>query len=725
MQRSLVAEIARQATVAEPSAGVAHSTMANRSASSSVAASSEPASKKSRRAPLNDEERQDLRAELVASGRGMKQTVANTLMNLHARGLLSDASLGATKYERRLLAKASAQHANAETPYGKVVQHIVFATNGGADFTWPIIHPFAYIWHLSKTVPDFGAVMAASIAAADGRTLELILYGDELTPGNPLRADGGRCAFNFYYSFANFPRWLLHRKDGWLCLGSLRTSMIGNIKGGVGALVARLLKLLFVDGCANFRKGFMFIHDGQPEMCTASFKGFLADEKGLKEFYDIKGQGGTKPCISCKNVVNFIHKRDRGGRPRGAYTVGLDVVDRALLHPHSNASIFAMADRLEAAHQDDSVTSAAFDEMEKLYGVNYRPASILFDGELRDVVRPVDNYIRDWQHTLVSSGVASTEIAVCLTVLQKDRTCKAHGITLAAVEEYSKHFVLPSCRGKINENWFRSKFLTTDHVKHFSSDVLAMIPILESFLVQVIRPLGVMLDNVKSMTLLSEIMSFLQLTMDISPSDYEYLRKLVDEHHVIFQKIYAQNIKVKFHHLLHLPEDLRRVGSVVSCFVTERKHRDWKRTSLYAFRNVEQQSTIDFVNYSIQEMVTGRFQFVEQYLAEPETLVVDGLKIEVATTAYLRAGEVRHRDVVIAGTADSTVVGEILRFFSCDGVVVAEILAYEPIVDNAGDFSTVRCSTMYVDGASVRSKLMWSHRRKGVLHALLPPAALR
>lgn len=159
--------------------------------------------------------------------------------------------------------------------------------------------------------------------------------------------------------------------------------------------------------------------------------------------------------------------------------------------------------------------------------------------------------------------------------------------------------------------------------------------------------------------------------------------------------------------------------------MTERKHRDWKRTSLYAFRNVEQQSTIDFVNYSIQEMVTGRFQFVEQYLAEPETLVVDGLKIEVATTAYLRAGEVRHRDVVIAGTADSTVVGEILRFFSCDGVVVAEILAYEPIVDNAGDFSTVRCSTMYVDGASVRSKLMWAHRRKGVLHALLPPAALR
>jgi hypothetical protein len=71
-----------------------------------------------------------------------------------------------------------------------------------------------------------------------------------------------------------------------------------------------------------------------------------------------------------------------------------------------------------------------------------------------------------------------------------------------------------------------------------------MIPILESFLVQVIRPLGVMVDNVKSMTLLSEIMSFLQLTMDISPSDYDYLRKLVDEHHVIFQKLYAKHIKV-------------------------------------------------------------------------------------------------------------------------------------------------------------------------------------
>ena len=78
----------------------------------------------------------------------------------------------------------------------------------------------------------------------------------------------------------------------------------------MAALVAQVMRVFFVDGVSNFTKGFQ-IHkpDGGFQMLRATFKGWLADEKALKEFNDIKGQAGTKPCISCQNVFNFIHKK--------------------------------------------------------------------------------------------------------------------------------------------------------------------------------------------------------------------------------------------------------------------------------------------------------------------------------------------------------------------------------------------------------------------------------
>eukprot|EP00959_Pyramimonas_sp_CCMP1952_P399487 8370099-Pyramimonas_sp.AAC.1 len=44
-------------------------------------------------------------------------------------------------------------------------------------------------------------------------------------------------------------------------------------------------------------------------------------KKGHKELLAIEGAAGLKPCISCMNAVNLIHK---AGYADGQYTVGLD-----------------------------------------------------------------------------------------------------------------------------------------------------------------------------------------------------------------------------------------------------------------------------------------------------------------------------------------------------------------------------------------------------------------
>ena len=79
---------------------------------------------------------------------------------------------------------------------------------------------------------QFAAMMAAALALVCDRILSLVLYGDEVVPGNVLRHDGGRKVFCFYWAFLEWPVWILHYSDAWILFGALRTKLIAKVKGG-------------------------------------------------------------------------------------------------------------------------------------------------------------------------------------------------------------------------------------------------------------------------------------------------------------------------------------------------------------------------------------------------------------------------------------------------------------------------------------------------------------
>ena len=188
------------------------------------------------------------------------------------------------------------------------------------------------------------------------------------------------------------------------------------------------MKTLFIDGPVNFANGFSFMNRGTSVLCTAAFVGFIADEKGLKEFLNIKGQAGHKPCPNCKNVVNFVHKRRAS---RCEHVVGLDATSLGELELQNDKSFFVMVSRVEAAA---AASNSERERLEKACGVNYDPHSILFCPELRPLIKMPDIYHRDWQHTLASNGVAGTEIAAILGVMQANAALKACNITLETLE---------------------------------------------------------------------------------------------------------------------------------------------------------------------------------------------------------------------------------------------------------------------------------------------------
>ena len=127
--------------------------------------------------------------------------------------------------------------------------------------------------------------------------------------------------------------------------------------------------------------------------------------------------GGT----TCKNVVNRM-----GLSAHRPYLVGLDCCDYSLLDYHTNESFYMMVDRLREEH----AAGRDIKKLEQVFGLTYDEHGLLFDDGLRSIVKPVDNCIRVWMHTLVSGGIAGSEMALLMLQLH------VNGISLDTVQTF-------------------------------------------------------------------------------------------------------------------------------------------------------------------------------------------------------------------------------------------------------------------------------------------------
>ena len=140
-------------------------------------------------------------------------------------------------------------------------------------------------------------------------------------------------------------------------------------------------------------------------------------------------------------------------------------------------------------------------------------------------------------------------------------------IPIAALQAYTPKFTMPVGWGKKpSDLYFKSNLLATDHVRHFASDVLGMIVILHCFLVERILPLGILGENITCFIYLYKIMCILRRG-DIDIDIRNTLQDLCEKQNALFLKLYTDNkVKIKFHHVYHIAEDMFYLLSCLSCF---------------------------------------------------------------------------------------------------------------------------------------------------------------
>ena len=120
-------------------------------------------------------------------------------------------------------------HGYTNTPYGKVVQSMALPFDELP--TWDYVNPRALVHHLSNISDDFADMMDASTPGGSAPT-RVLIYIDEVVPGNPLRHDKGRTMWAIYWAMLDWPEYVLSRTDGWPVFGVIQSKIPSSIDGG-------------------------------------------------------------------------------------------------------------------------------------------------------------------------------------------------------------------------------------------------------------------------------------------------------------------------------------------------------------------------------------------------------------------------------------------------------------------------------------------------------------
>ena len=223
---------------------------------------------------------------------------------------------------------------------------------------------------------------------------------------------------------------------------------------------------------------------------------------------------------------------------------------------------------------------------------------------------------------------------------------------------------MPKLFGKVDSNWFTVKRLgkpseAKDGWKGFSGEILTIVPILAAFLRLVVQPMGVLQRNIECFLMLERLLKLFSLGAESAMPHVDLIERLIAEHAGLFKELYGDVIKPKFHHVYHIADHMRNLGRLLSCFVTERKHRTMKRTADHSFRNFETNLARDLLNLTIERYSGSDCMFLPEHLISPKVLPVDSVRVcaylpqnlvrelLVSSRAVLKCGSISKGDIVM------------------------------------------------------------------------------
>ena len=210
--------------------------------------------------------------------------VVNVLQILQNAGALE--TNDTERQTRGILQAAGKDHSTATTAYGPVVQQMQILGIG----KWEYCHPQAYLRYMSSLSDSYAEVFMHSECRT--QKMSIVLYLDEIVPGNPFRPDKAWKLWSVYWCCLEWPAWILSRSGFWAALGVIRSQVLDDCPGGISLFWKHIVALFRDPGIT-----LQLVYKESRIPCTLKYIGTLADEAALKAINSFKGASGIKCCM--------------------------------------------------------------------------------------------------------------------------------------------------------------------------------------------------------------------------------------------------------------------------------------------------------------------------------------------------------------------------------------------------------------------------------------------
>ena len=316
------------------------------------------------------------------------------------------------------LGQAAALELKEHTPHGAVlVQLELKRADGMGVVSLPALNPHAFLYKACKRGGPFVEMLAQRLDACPSSPetpWNLILYSDEVVPGNALSHDNKRKVWVIYFSWIELGPEMLSREDAWVCMLVARSSEVAMCSAGMGQVFGAVLKLFFKHGFCDMSTAGVALPgpDGRVLRVFSKLGMILQDGGAHKSVWHCKGDAGTKLCMLCRNLFSVqsgVVDED------GSDLLTCSLIHEADLDFATDADIRGSVQRLAARAGLDA--PAMFAMRQQAVGFRHEPDSMLLDPELEDVVHPASQFCHDWMHAMMVHGVFNTMLYLLLEAL--------------------------------------------------------------------------------------------------------------------------------------------------------------------------------------------------------------------------------------------------------------------------------------------------------------------
>ena len=205
---------------------------------------------------------------------------------------------------------------NEETPYGSLIEHIWVKTTTGEWHAIPICNPFAFLLVAVRDCCQFNSFLLARLQdhpSTPDKPWTLLIYADEVTPGNPLATMNNRKFHAVYWSFLELGRNALSNEEGWFTILTEYSKYVNQAQGGLSQVFGQVIKVFFDKSGHNFKTaGILLKFPSCSIRLWATLGGILQDGGAHKAASDMLSKVGVTKMF----IVTVVLQTDFPFKPQ-------------------------------------------------------------------------------------------------------------------------------------------------------------------------------------------------------------------------------------------------------------------------------------------------------------------------------------------------------------------------------------------------------------------------